>query len=169
MKITPKFQITNVDNKFARGKAVFSPVKLRKMRKQDNITTIIDLRNSMSFDKILERIFCSLTGIKYINCKYKHRLNVIPEKNFFDKINEIILNNPERTYVHCQNGKRRTGIVAAYYEKVHLNEPDETIIDNLIKQGYSDVFEPSASKRLRRYAEIFDDFCKTYLGNKTVQ
>ena len=132
-----KFQ-KQVDEKLIRGKAVSCSWRLYKM-KQDGITQVIDLRNSSLVERPIEKFFCKWFGIKYINYKYPHRLNNIPEKSFFDKVNKSINSNNGKTYIHCQYGKRRTGMCVAIYQKEFTKKPIKNIIEEMIELGYKEL------------------------------
>jgi len=155
-----KFQ-KQVDEKLIRGKAVSCPWRLYKM-KQDGITQIIDLRNSSLIERPIEKFFCKLFGIKYINYKYPHRLNNIPEKSFFDKVNNSINSNNGKTYIHCQYGKRRTGMCVAIYEKKFSSKSNHEIIEEMLELGYKELKLKNSSRKKRKYLKIFIDFIKKY-------
>lgn len=159
-----KYQI-KVDDKLSRGKAVTNPFKLRKMKK-NGITQIIDLRNSSFVERPIERIFCKLLGIKYLNYKYKHRLNTLPEGDFFEKINDTITANKGKTYIHCQYGKRRTGICVAVYEKEVLKRGKDEIIRHLIRFGYKELQKGKSTTKLKKLQSIYNDFLEKYYPNE---
>ncbi len=156
----PKFQIP-VDNKLIRGRAVTCPYRLYKM-KNEGITQIIDLRNSAYLECPIEKFFCKLLGIKYNNCKYPHRLNKIPNSEFFTNINKLILNNSGKTYIHCQYGKRRTGISVAIYEKEHTSKSKTEILNNLVNFGYMEIKEKTNSYKIKKLQSILKDFIQKY-------
>lgn len=156
----PKFQI-KVDDRLIRGRAVTCPYRLYKM-KQEGITQVIDLRNSSYLERPLERLFCKLLGIKYKNEKYPHRLNILPEHNFFENINQAILKNDGKTYIHCQYGKRRTGICTAIYEKYHTTKSKDEIISNMLNLGYKELLVDKVTYKTKKLQSIFDDFLKKY-------
>jgi len=163
MKIFPSklpSYINRVDNKLSRGKLVYCPYNLYSM-KQSGITQIIDLRNTPSITKYLEMFFCKILGIKYVNCRYPHRLNTLPEENFFQNINKLIINNDAKTYIHCQRGKRRTGVSVAYYEKNVMQLSQEEVLNNLVKQGYKDI--NINTKIGKKYCNILIEFIDKYL------
>lgn len=143
--------IKPVDDRLLRGKSVCCPYRLYTMKK-NNITQIIDLRNTPSITKYMERFFCKLFGIKYVNCRYPHRLNVLPEERFFKKVNAAIVANNKITYIHCQRGKRRTGVSVAYYEKNVMHLPENKILENLVNNGYKDLnFDTKLGKNIIIY------------------
>lgn len=161
MKINLPQYMTVVDNRLIRGKSVTSPLRLYKMKKA-GINQIIDLRNSSLINKPLEKLFCKLLGIKYKNFKYSHRMNGIPKPAFFLDVMNAITKNGGKTYIHCQKGKRRTGICVALYEKYFTQKPLNSIIKDMVKLGFSDIFENPNTKRSKKYYNILKDFMKTY-------
>ena len=156
----PKFQI-KVDERLIRGRAVTCPYRLYRM-KQEGITQIIDLRNSSYIERPLERLFCKLLGIKYKNKRYPYRLNILPEHKFFESINQSIFNNKGKTYIHCQYGKRRTGICTAVYEKYHTHKSKDEIISELLNLGYQELLSDKITFKTRKLESIFNDFIKRY-------
>ena len=155
----PKY-IHSVDNKLYGGRAISCPYRLYTMRK-NGINQIIDLRNAFSVTKYMEKLFCKMLGIRYINKNYPHRLNHLPDEEFFKEICNIINGNTETTYMHCQYGKRRTSIAAAYYEKNNTDKSPQNILADLISHGYSDI-KPT-SKKGKKYQKILSEFIDTYL------
>lgn len=153
--------MTVVDNRLVRGRAVTSPVRLYKMKKA-GITQIIDLRNTSYIQSPIEKVFCKLFGIKYKNCKYPHRLDKLPTPDFFYDVNNSIIKNNGKTYIHCQKGKRRTGICVALYEKYFTDKPIDKIISNMVKLGFQDIFEKPNNTRSIKYFNIIKEFLKTY-------
>ena len=153
--------MTVVDNRLIRGRAITSPIRLYKMKKA-GINQIIDLRNTSYIKSPIEKIFCKLLGIKYKNCKYSHRLNKLPEPYFFYNINNSIIKNNGKTYIHCQKGKRRTGICVALYEKYFTNKPIDKIISDMVKLGFQDIFEAPNKKSSIKYFNIIKELIKTY-------
>lgn len=153
-----------VDDKLIRGKAVTSPITIYKM-KQSGINQIIDLRNTRSIKKFLEILFCNIFKIKYKNFKYSHRLNYLPEKNFFEKINNTIVENNGKTYIHCQYGKRRTGVCVALYEKFFTSKENQEIINNMINIGFKDTIKTPDTKKSKKYTAIINDLINTYFNH----
>jgi len=152
--------VKSVDNRLYRGKAVSCPYRLYSL-KENGINQVIDLRNTPSFTKYMEKFFCKILGIKYVNCRYPHRLNVLPEERFFKKVNAAIVANNKKTYIHCQRGKRRTGVSVAYYEKNVMHLPENKILENLINNGYKDL--NSDTKLGKKYYNILIEFIDKYL------
>lgn len=150
-----KFQ-TVVDNRLIRGKAVLNPVRLYKM-KQEGINQVIDLRNTSYVKRPLERFFCNVLGIKYENFRYSYRNKTMPSDDFFARVNESILENNGKTYIHCQHGKRRTGVCVAVYEKLYTDKKDEDIISNMVRIGFHEVKETLGSKKEAKIKEMFNN------------
>jgi len=158
--------MTIVDNKLIRGKAVTSPLRLYKMKKE-GINQVIDLRNTSYVEKPLEKLFCKILGIKYKNCKYPHRIDKLPSPDFFFTVNNSIIKNDGKTYIHCQNGKRRTGICVALYEKYFTQKPINKIISDMMNIGFQDVFINPNSERSKKYFNIIKQFLNTYCFKKS--
>ncbi len=163
MKIfTPKLPnyVKSIDEKLLYGHAMYNPYRLYSLKK-NNVTQIIDLRNTGSLSKMLEKTFCKLMGIKYVNCRYPHRLSNLPEENFFQNVNDAILSNDKLTYMHCLYGKRRTGITVAYYELKNTRKTPVQVLSDLIDIGFDKL--NLETKRGRKYFGILTEFIDRYL------
>lgn len=156
-----KFLQTKVDDKLLRGSCVTSPLKVRKMKKE-GITQIIDLRNSAHFESPLEKLFCKIFGIKYVNYRFSHRLNDIPDQDFFKKVNESILSNEGKTYMHCEYGRHRTGLAVAIYEKLHTQKDNSEIIKNMIDNGYTEIMSKGETKKEKKYINQYNQMMDMY-------
>jgi len=152
---------SRVSPKLIRGRAVTCPYRLYQM-KQAGISQIIDLRNSAFFQSKFEKFFCKLFGIKYFNYKYPFRSYYLPEESFFKKINNTITTHNGQTYIHCQYGKRRTGICVAIYEKECLKKARKDIFNELLNIGFSDMYTNKNPKKRRHLLSIYSDFVKRY-------
>jgi hypothetical protein len=150
------------DEKLLYGRAVSCPYRIYQLKK-NNVGQIIDLRNNISLAKIMEKLFCRLFGIKYVNCHYPHRLNVLPNESLFENINKIINAENTKTYLHCMKGKRRTGITVAYYEKENSSKTKEEILSNILNNGYKDL-KPN-TKKAKKYYAILDEFVNKYFSD----
>ena len=156
----PKFQL-KVDEKLIRGRSVNCPWRLHKMKKE-GITQIIDLRNTSTIERPIERFFCNLLGLKYINVRYPNRLNTVPAIEFFEKINNLIRSNNGKSYIHCEYGKRRTGICVALYKKMNTDKSAKEIIEEMLDIGYKELIQKHFSPKKRKSKKIFTDFIKKY-------
>ena len=159
LRLSPK--VINVDNKLCRGSAPINPRSLLKMKEQ-GINQVIDLRNSACLLSFMEKLFCKILGLNYVNFKYPHRLDYVPPHDFFQKINEKITKNEGKTYIHCHYGKRRTGICVAIYEKEHTKKTKKDILKELIELGFKEVLSSGKSKKQVKLQKIYNDFLKKY-------
>ena len=152
---------TRVSPGLLRGRAVNCPYRLYQM-KQAGINQIIDLRNSAFFQSRLEKFYCKLFGLKYYNFKYSYRSYHLPEHDFFEKINNTIISNDGQTYIHCQHGKRRTGICVAVYQKECLKKPYEEIFADLFNFGFRDMHTNKNPIKRKHLLSIYYDFVRRY-------
>ncbi len=155
-----KFQSV-VDERLVRGPRVTCPWRLYEM-KREGVNQIIDLRNCSYVKRPMEKFFCQLLGIKYVNYRYSHKNMTLPGDDFFKRVNDTILENDGKTYIHCMKGKRRTGLCVAMYEKLHTDKSDLEIIDNMIEKGFKEVNGFRDSKKAQRMRTVCDDFIKKY-------
>ena len=155
-----KYQ-TVVDKRLVRGRAVTCPFRLYKMQ-QAGITQVIDLRGSSYVKRPIEKFFCKMFGIKYNNLKYPLDSNVVPEHTFFEKVNNAIVNNNGKTYIHCGSGKKRTSVCVAVYEKSHTLKTDGEILSNILKMGFNELTHGKHGSKRDKLLYIFKDFAKKY-------
>ena len=132
-------KITQVNEKLYRGNAIFSPIKAYRLKRK-GITQVIDLRHEnnifVKLFKYLEMFYCKKLNIKYVRKDFFGKgLERVPNKDFFDNINEQI-NSSDKTYIHCHYGKHRTGFAVAMYQK-SIGIPDEEIINQLRNNDWS--------------------------------
>ncbi len=156
----PKWQ-SIVDDRLVRGPRVSCPWRLYEM-KQEGINQIIDLRNCSYFKRPMEKFFCKLLGIKYVNYRYSHKDVNLPSHDFFVRVNNTILENDGKTYIHCMKGKRRTGMCVAFYEKFHTEKSDAEIVGNMLDKGFQDIYGPYKSKKIVRMRNIYGKFVEKY-------
>jgi len=128
-------KIEKIDSKLYRGNAVFTPVKALRIKNR-GITQIIDLRNGGNVlpnpFRFLERMYCKILNIKYVNMCYNvSNQEKIPDANFFDAVSSQIQKS-KKTYIHCHFGLHRTGFAVAMYEKSN-KIPKDKILDRLSK------------------------------------
>lgn len=155
-----KFQSV-VDERLIRGPRVSCPWRLYQM-KREGINQVIDLRNGSYFNRPMEKFFCKLLGIKYVNYRYSHKDINLPSDDFFKRVNDTILNNDGKTYIHCLLGKRRTGVCVALYEKLHTDKSDSVIIKNMLEKGFNDIEGRKNSKRIEQLRTIYGKFIQKY-------
>ena len=156
-----RFNPVRVDSRLLRGASVTSPLKLMEMKK-NGVTQIIDLRNSSRVESPIEKFLCKILGIKYLNYRFSHRQNTIPNGDFFEKINNSILSNEGNTYIHCQYGRHRTGLAVAVYEKSHTSKTVPEIRQNMIENGYTEIITEGKSKKEQKYINLYDQMSDRY-------
>lgn len=155
-----KYQ-TVVDEHLVRGRCVTNPFRLYSM-KQEGINQIIDLRNTCYIKRPLEKFFCKLLDINYENFRYSYRNPELPSEDFFSRLNQKIIDNDGKTYIHCAHGKRRTGICVAIYEKFNTPKSDKDIIDNMIDLGFHEVEDPTNTRKNKRIKTIYNNLIGQY-------
>lgn len=156
MKILPNYNI--VDKKLIRGAQVVSPIKLYKMKKI-GVTQVVDLRNEGGVKKFLEKLFCKILGLKYFNYPSSFRDGTAFDKEYYNVVNKSISENDGITYLHCKNGKHRTGLCVAAYEKEVMNKSNPEIIYNLYTKSFDELTKgprQSLTNALKNFARIFD-------------
>ncbi len=169
---TPHFKqlpkhILNVDNRLMRGRAVFNPITIWELKK-NGINQVIDLRNSAFVQSSIEHLFCRLFKINYKNYKYPHRMQELPNEDFFQRINNDIISNKGKTYIHCQHDKRRTGISVAIYEKDYTNKSKKEILANLINIGYQELKTTIETPKIKKLRNIYNNFIQRYYPENTI-
>lgn len=149
--------INYIDKKFARGDYILSPTRLYHLKKQ-GVTQVIDLRNENKVKKGIEKFLCRALNIEYINKPLSFRSQDFPKKSFFENINHLICNNKGTTYLHCKNGKHRTGLCVAAYEKEILHKSNPEIIYNIYTDSFSDITKnrKSLTDALSKFAKCID-------------
>lgn len=150
-----------VDDRLIRGNAISTYWEIKKI-KQAGVTQIIDLRNTSFICRPIEKLLCKIFGIKYINHRFSHRATTIPNRDYFKKINQDIINNKGKTYIHCEYGKHRTGIVIAIYEKLHSKKSITEIIKEMINNGYDDIIKKGKSKKEQKYIRLYKQMIDQY-------
>ena len=90
---------------------------LYQLKNEESVSHVIDLRNGHIFKRLKEFIVCKILGIKYISTPMiigdKYPLSA----NQFERIHSLIANNHSgKTYVHCNCGRHRSMLVAAFEE-----------------------------------------------------
>ena len=153
-------KIVKVDDKLLRGNAIFMPTKIARL-KAKNVTQVIDLRDGgkagYPFLKRLEKFYCKLFNIKYVEAKMQFVQDKIPNQDYFSKVTNLIENNDGKSYIHCHYGKHRTGQVIAMYEKTK-NVDERKIIKDLFAYGWnqkSDFVENSYKSLLAFLKKYF--------------
>lgn len=156
-------KIFKVDNRLSRGSAVFTPIRAARL-KLIGVEQIIDLRGGTkagsSFVKTLEKFYCKLFKIKYINIPLAFSRKSIPSQNSLKDVVSTLNGNNLKTYIHCHYGRHRTGECIALYQKSN-NQNETKIINDLLDNGWNnkkDFAENSYQSLLL--------FLQTYFPNK---
>lgn len=150
-----------VDDKLIRGNAIRTYCEIKKI-KQAGITQIIDLRNTSLIWRKIEKILCKIVGIKYINHRFSRRATTIPNRDYFEKLIQDIINNEGTTYIHCEYGKHRTGIAVAIYEILHSKKSITEIIKEMIDNGYDEMLRNGNSKKEQNYRRLYKQMIDQY-------
>lgn len=150
-----------VDDKLIRGRAVLSPYRLYQMKKE-GINQVIDLRNTSYVKRPLEKFFCGLLGVKYKNFRYSYRNPELPSEDFFTRLNKTITDNEGKTYIHCEYGKRRTGVCVAVYEKFHTPKCDRDIINDMVDLGFQEIKNPNNTRKVQKIKTIYNNLLEKY-------
>ncbi len=133
-------KIIKVDDRLSRGCAAFTPIRAARL-KLNGIQQIIDLRSSTkpgsSFLQSLEKFYCKIFNIKYINIPLSFTSKSIPKDSSFQKVVKTLKENNLKTFIHCHYGKHRTGECVALYQK-QQNFKEEKIIKDLLDYGWNE-------------------------------
>ena len=131
-----------VPKKLYRGSAP-SPQDILELKNKFNIKKVISLDES-SANKIKRA--CKMLGIKQViipinldNLK-SDLLNLLKHN-----IKDLLLNNSP-TFVHCQAGKDRTGLLIALFKCQYMGEDPETAIEESKKIGLGVGIDPRVTK-----------------------
>ena len=158
-----RFVPQKIDNKLLRGQAISNPIELYKLKKM-GVNQVIDLRVHF-LSRFFEVLMCKVFGIKYQNIKYSHTKSIFPSDNFFEHINDLILKNDGKTYIHCRHGKRRTGVCVAIYEKNHTDKTTKEILSEFHNIGFKDLILNSkkmSTKKYNKLVKIYNDFIEKF-------
>lgn len=164
MKVLPPTFSTpiRIDSKLFTGKPIINPYDLVRM-KRNGVTQIIDLRQHSHFLKLLEKIQCKVFGITYKNKIFKTDTDNIPTIDFFHNINNEIIQNNGKTYLHCKHGIHRTGMCIASYQKEVLKLENSAILKDFLKNTSTDK-NIASSEKIKLVLDKFIDLFK--LKNK---
>lgn len=139
-----------VDNNYYRGGQ--PTIKSITALKNIGIRTIINLRNENPKKFSKEQKVAIKNGIKYINIPMTP--SSPPSE---DQINQFftVLNNPDNlpVFVHCWQGKDRTGIMTALYRLYKYNWSFDSIYEEMRLLGYHVYFYPQQKWFLAQYVK----------------
>ena len=176
---SPKSSRTiRVTDKLIRGRSVSNPIKIYMLKKH-GVKQIIDLRNPATertqiLPMLIERFLCKLFNIKYINLRYSHKMENLPDTSFFANINNLILQNSGQTYIHCRHGKRRTGVCVAIHELFNTDKNKKEILKNLYNRGFQELnlkqntkkYDKIKKRLMNIYNNFIDKYCTEYTNYK---
>ena len=152
-----------VDNILLRGSSITNPLSMYRLKKI-GVKQVIDLRTHL-ISRIPEILMCKIFGIKYNNFEYSHKKAIFPNSDFFQKINDTILQNQGKTYIHCRHGKRRTGVCVAVYEKFHTNKTPQDIIKELYDTGFNEIcknYDKIPREKYNKFIKIYNSFIEKF-------
>jgi len=142
----------NVDDTLYRGgKPDYE--QLEKL-KELGIDTVVDFTVSYDFenDKPTEKELVEKLGMKYISMPFMS-FNNPPERyvdNFF-KIMQDARDNNKKVFIHCIEGKDRTGLFSAMY-KVKYNLSDlPSSIKEMLAMGHDYIANPNLIPFLKKF------------------
>lgn len=127
-----------VPDKLYRGSAP-TPQDIATLKKKFNINKVVSL-DGLAGQKINKA--CHLLGIKHVNIPIN--INTIKKdllKLFQHDLKELLLDDCP-TFIHCQAGKDRTGLVCALFKCQYLNEDPETAIQEAKEIGLGIGIDP---------------------------
>jgi hypothetical protein len=153
-------KISIVDEKLLRGPSPF-PLTVFKLKRQ-GITQICDLQHDCAFSVILKKITCKFLNINYKNTTFHIGKGELPDTIFFSTLNDNIMQNNGKTYLHCKKGRHRTGIAVAFYNLAKGKEVKKIIEEDLIGMGYGTHGRFTPSKIRNAMKKILADFKKQY-------
>jgi len=118
------------------------------------IKTIINLRNTDEEDIADQKKMANKFDINYISIPMKASQPPTVEqiKYFFE-----VINNPENlpVYVHCWQGKDRTGIMTALYRVKNYGWNFDQAYSEMKKKGYHSFFYPKQKEFLYNYTKKY--------------
>ena len=96
-------------------------------------------------------------GINYVNLPFPAFNN--PEKDYLETFFNIMddaRKNNKKVYIHCAQGKDRTGLFAAMYKLRYGLDNIDGVIDEMVKIGHNFKSYPNLIKYLRIYNKTID-------------
>lgn len=127
--------------------------QLKKLKKKEGVTTVLDLRASRPIDtphQLKEKLHCFLLGLNYQK-KPANLYKGLPDIEYFKDIAKDIKNNT-KTYIHCTCGAHRASFVAQAIEIINNNKNVQQAVEDIKNSGYFD-FKKSISLKVRDFLE----------------
>lgn len=142
-----------VDNNYYRGSQPdnYDIVLLKKL----GIKTIINLRNEKPDVLSSEKIASLNNNINYVNISMRADKPPTEEqiRQFFTVINN---SNNLPVYVHCLQGKDRTGVMTGLYRLKKYGWAYSKIYAEMKKHGYHSILFPRQKRFLARYIKAYN-------------
>ncbi|MBQ8847410.1 MAG: dual specificity protein phosphatase family protein [Candidatus Gastranaerophilales bacterium] len=141
----------NIDNTLYRG-AKPSEEEIEQL-KELGISIIIDFTTGYgSNNQKSEKEIAKNLGINYINMPFPSFENPSDEYvNRFFNVMEQARKNDEKVYIHCREGKDRTGLFAAMYKLKYLNSDLQSCIQEMLDMGHDNVTNPNLIPYLKSF------------------
>lgn len=148
----PRFR--KIDNFMYRG-AKPSQKQLLGL-KNLGINTIIDFTTNYGGNPMLksEKDDVEALGMKYVALPFLSFRNPPEEyvEKFFEVVDDARKKN-EKVYIHCREGKDRTGLFSAMYKINYGLANLDDAIKEMLAMGHDDQFNPNLIPYLREYAK----------------
>ena len=134
----------NVDNTLYRG-AKPSSEEIKQL-KELGIGTIIDFTTGYGLKKgeKSEKEIVEGMGMKYVNMPFPSFKN--PPEEYLNKFFEVMQKartDKEKVYIHCREGKDRTGLFAAMYKAKYNVSDLSSCIKEMLEMGHDSVTNPN--------------------------
>lgn len=148
----PIKRFQQVDNYLYRGA---KPDKIHMLQlKKMGIDTIVDftINYVLKTESRKEYKMAKNLGIEYINLPFPAFNN--PDKDYLDKFFNIMddaRKNNKKVYIHCAQGKDRTGLFAAMYKLRYGLDDVNGAIDEMLKIGHNAKSYPNLIRYLKIY------------------
>ncbi len=142
----------NIDNILYRGaKPEYEDIKRLK---EIGIDTIIDFTTGYGnqYSKADEKAIIENLGMNYIDMAFLPFRNPSDEdvNKFFETMQQARKEN-KKVFIHCREGKDRTGLFAAMY-KLKYNIADlSTCIHEMIEMGHDSLYYPNLIDFLKKF------------------
>src|SRR5574344_1239533 len=151
---TDILRFKEVDNTLYRGGKP-SEKQLKDLKKL-GIGTIIDFTTGYGLrpEERNEKQLTEGLGMKYINLPFQSVEN--PSQDYVDTFFNTIENakkNNEKVFIHCTQGKDRTGLFAAMYELKYGLSNINSAIDEMNAMGHNSKHNPNLIPFLKEFNE----------------
>ncbi len=144
--IKENFDVVEHENLYR--SAQLRPRKLRKVIRDNNIKTIVNLRGENPDQAWWqnEQAVAKETGVNFYNIPMSAKQ--FPSKENLIKLLDIYDNAPRPIYIHCRSGRDRTGEAAALYVLEKMNKPAKAALKQLSFFKYQHVKKLYPKKRV---------------------